>query len=923
MDVERFIARLRGLDFYQGQIVHQHREAGRPATAAPGRGLSETAQAVCDALDVDWLYAHQAEALRVLREGRDLVLNSGRAAGKSLVFQLAAVEKAHAEPPGSTLILCPNKSVGAAQRRKFARIAGTVPAVGRSVTRYDGDLGSGRRRSERGRPICITNPDMLNRGILPNHPKWADWFSRLQLVVVEELHAYSGLFGSNVAALMRRLWRVCEHYGARPQCVCTTSTSSNPALHALRLLHRRAQVLRQDDSPSGGRRFLLWRPTTAAPTRESGRLAAELLARGHGAIAFSRARVAVELIAEYARRELREKGLSPDRVLCYRGGLRPEERAELEERMHAGEPVFVSATNALELGLDLPALDASIVCGWPGALHSFYQQAARAGRAGRDALVFYVGLHDPVNAFLLSHPEYIFERPVESGVVELANPHVLAAHLRCAAQELPLRQGELERFGPAADEVLQVLENRRKLYPRDGVWYNASGDRPARDLSMRGSFERNVVVQDADTGRVVAEVDWMGAHQVVHPRAVYLHEGRQYRVRDFDREQRRATVEGVNVDFYTNPLGHCFVHSVDECLREHELPGGTLFFGEVTAGAVTTGYEERRYETNELIRSVELELPPVLWETMGLWVCLGPEREAELTALGLTPEYYGLGNAVRIVLPAFMTCDVLDLRPWAGQTNFPWPALYFYERYRRGLGFAERVFESAENVLAATADNLADCECADGCPLCVGDPPRPFMVNNPELEADLIPSRAEVRLLLESLRRDEPMEDLLTDLFGRRRAEEMLAGRRELLRARRNEASELPRRRLPSDAPARSAEPRRRMPLQLERGVRRRIEKMRTVEQNDAQKAVREAAVPEPEAPDSLPPPDAAARRGHADELKRRRLKELARRRAFREKPTDRNRVKSERPPDEDPSQTDMAAEAVRRVRRSRKRDGS
>ncbi len=384
MDVEAFLAKLRASGFYQGQIVYEKLLPG--SAGRPGPEPSEVgglAAEVCAALGVERLHGHQAAELEAVRGGRDVMLGSGSAAGKSLSFLVAAVEGALAEPPGSTLLLCPNKPVAIAQRRRLEAVAVRLPRIGEMVTRYDGDLSAARRRTERRRSIVITNPDMLHAGILPNHPRWAAWFGRLRLVVLEELHAYSGLFGSNVAGLFRRLWRVCAHYGSRPQLVCTSSTSSNPVEHVRLLTGRQVEVLSADEAPRGPKRFVFWRPGVAVPSVEAGHLMAGLLAAGAGCIAFSRARVAAELIAEYARRELRERGLPDEGVLSYRGGLRPEETAALEARAHDGRPAAISTTNLLELGLDVPALDAALICGWPGALSSFFQQAGRVGRAGR------------------------------------------------------------------------------------------------------------------------------------------------------------------------------------------------------------------------------------------------------------------------------------------------------------------------------------------------------------------------------------------------------------------------------------------------------------------------------------------------------------------------------------------------------------
>ncbi len=893
IDADAFLERLRDAGFYHGQIILRRDEPAVPAHyAEEQQPPGDAGCAVRRALGIRRLYAHQARALAAVGGGGDVVLHGGPAGGKSLAFQVPAVERALQQPPGATLVLCPYKPVAHAQRRKLERVARHAAGLAEAVTVYDGDLSPALRRHRRGRPVLITNPDMLHRGILPNHPRWADYFARLRMVVLEELHAYSGLFGANVACLMRRLWRVCAHYESRPQLACTTSTLANPAEHAERLTGRAVGVIESDGAPRGRRTWLLWRPVTAAPSVEAGRLVAELVQAGHGAIAFSRGRVACELIAEYARRRLREQGRPPESVATYRGGHRPGELRAVEERLHDGAARAVATTNLLELGLDVPSLDAAVLCGWPGSVAAFRQQAARAGRAGQASLVILVSIQDPVNGFLMAHPEYIFEREPGPGVVQRGNPHVAAGHLRCAAQELPLSAEDAERISPRAPEVLPVLADRRKLCRRDGLWYHAASEHPARELPLRGYAGRNVLVMDTAADQVIGEVDWVGAHRAVYPQAIYLHDGRTYLVREFDRDKRHAYVTPVEVDYYTVPLDHTFVESVDQCLRERPLAGGTAFYGEVTAGSITTGLQQRRFASNELIRSIGIELPPVTYETMGLWLCLSAEREAELSALGLRPEFYGLGNALRIVLPAFMTCDVLDLAPWSGQTNFPWTSLYIYERYRRGLGFTERMFEAIDDILEAVGRNLRDCACQDGCPLCVGDPVRPFMLTNPELEADLIPSRAEVRLLLKCLRSVELVEELITEVFGGERAQELLAGRRELLNHRRAEASKTPPRVLPTDAPADAACPRVRLPLQTERGVRRRIERMRTAERKGPFKPVHEAAVPPPEGEETLSTADPASRRGV-------------------EPPQQRPPVQGR----------DLAAEAVRRMRIRRKNE--
>jgi len=910
MDVERFLTHLCDTPFYTGQIVGRFDYPARAGVFAEDMlPAPPSVRPSLAALGVERLYAHQARALRAIHAGGDIVLYGGHSGGKSLCFQIPIVSGILASPVRTALVVCPFKPVAQAQARCFRRMARAAHELDYAVSTFDGDLQQRQRSEKRKCPIIITNPDMLHRSILPNHPRWADFFSRLHLVAVEELHCYSGLFGANAANVFRRLSRVCEHYGARPQFVATSSTLANPKEAAERLIGRRFETVPADTAPCAPRTYLLWRPEKDPPTAEAGHLMGQLVHAGIGVIAFSRASSSCELIAEYARAFLVDKGgTAPGRVRAYRGGYLPGERRAIEDDFHESEVLGVSSTGVLELGLHVPQVEAVLICGWPGSVSSFFQQSARAGRSGRPSLTVFIALHDPVNRFLLSHPDYIFDRSFGAAVIERENPHVLAGHLRCAANELPVKPEEADLFGQTMLPVLSVLEDRGKVLEKGGMWISCSGENPAGDLPLRGYFDRNVVIQDAQSGRVVGEVDWLSAHSLVHAGAIYLHEDRAYLVEEFNREDRFASVRPAEVDYYTNPLGRSFVQKVDACLRERDLGGGQAFLGEVTVGVVTEGYEERCYRTNVLIRSVGLDLPPVTLETMALWICTSPVRDAEFAALGLNRDLYGLSNSLRLVLPLFMACDVLDLRPWPGRTNFPWQALYFYERYPRGLGFSERVFEQVEAVLDATEKNLSECTCKDGCPLCVGDPVRPYMVNNPELEADLIPSRREVLLLVRALRSRAVIEELLARTWGRSAAADALSGRMTLLQEQRREAMREPPRHLPADAPAGSVPmtgPQ--MPLQLKRGVRRRIEKMRMPEGATSYRDIREAAVPEPETPGSLAMPDA--------EIRRARNQAAASRR---------RQPGSSRPPsgpgEKDSRKDAIVAEALRRVG-ERKRD--
>ncbi len=917
MNIERWLHHLRDCEFYRGQIVHREDLTPRtPEYADAWPGLCEPLREALAGAGLEKPRRLQAEALEMLWSGDDVVLAGAPAGGKSLALQAAAAQTALESPGAHTLIVCPYKSVAGAREHWFRRLSRELSELGPLWGIYDGDTPRDRRRDMPKRSIVVTNPDMLHRVMLPQHTRWAPFFGRLRRIIVEDLHAYSGLFGANAAGLFRRLLRVCRHHGSEPRVAGASATLSNPLQALTRLTGRRGRCLELDNAPPAPRTFCVWDPAIDPPTTETARLMAEFARAGVGTIAFSRSRVSCELIARYARAGLNKS--AGDEVAAFRGGYPPRQRSGVQNKLYEGSLPAVSATNALELGLDVPQLQVSLICGWPGSVRSFFQQAARSGRRGQPSLTIFVALQDPVNQFLVDRPSYIFDRRFEPCVVDRDNPHVLAGQLRCAAHELPLTADEADSFGPGGAEALRILEDRNQVRQGNEGWVTRPGESPARELPLRHYRDRSVTIYRAEDESIVGQVDWVGAHSLVHPGAIYLQGETSYLVQDFDREECRAEVEVVEVPYYTNPLGHCYVDSVDECLRERELPGGTAFLGDVTAAALTEGYEKRRYEDNSLLWSGGIELPPALWETTAAWLCTTPVRDAELAALGLTPELYGLGNALRLVLPLFMTCNALDLRPWAGSNNFPWPALYFYERYRCGLGFSEKFFRNLDSIMNAADKNLSDCACHDGCTSCVGDTVRPYIPNNPELETDNIPSRRETLLLLRLLRCHDPIEDLLPDVFGAEGAERMLNGRRDLLEQRREMAREEPPRRLPDDDPMAGRQVPRGsdIPLQVRRSIRRRIQRMRGPVTEGEHEPVQEASIPAPENEETLDRADPESR--HRGRMRRRLEQKRREADPARTGSADHEQEKEDESDASAPPRTRddrLAAEAVRRTR--------
>jgi hypothetical protein len=480
------------------------------------------------------------------------------------------------------------------------------------------------------------------------------------------------------------------------------------------------------------------------------------------------------------------------KVTPYRGGYLPAERREIERRLFAGELLGVSTTPALELGIDVGALDAAIVVGYPGTRASFYQQSGRAGRRDRDALVFLVGLDTAINQYLMSHPEYLFERQVEQAVIDPRNPLVLLGHLRCAAHELPLADADATAlFGPDSELVLDVLESNHKVHHIADRWYHAASETPQHETPLRYAYGQNVVIHDADSGAVLGEIDKLDAQPLLHPQAIYMHQGRTYRVLSLDLERNLAVVRAEEVDYYTQPLGGTDVHHVDLCLREKPFGTGLARWGEVTAHFSTPMFEKIRFYELDAISRHGLDLPTLAMDTAAVWLIPPESLMRCLTAAGLDPSagLRGLGYATRMVLPLLITADVRDFSHSVGCANQPWHSLFIYERYTHGLGYTLRAFERLGELMPAVLEHLLACDCRDGCPCCVGKPLRTVNEWNVERGEGNVPSKAATLMILQGLLGDgsrlrEPETAVVADTPAARRERLVATLRRRLQRQR-------------------------------------------------------------------------------------------------------------------------------------------
>nr|WP_084143260.1 DEAD/DEAH box helicase [Amycolatopsis taiwanensis] len=687
-------------------------------------------------------WSHQIEAASLAFDGQHVVISTGTASGKSLAYQLPVLSSLAQDERACALYLSPTKALGADQLRAVSSF--DIPGV--RAASYDGDTPLAERDWVRAHARWVfTNPDMLHRGILANHARWARFFRKLTYVVVDECHSYRGVFGSHVALLLRRLRRVARHYGASPVFVLASATTAAPADFAGRLTGEECAAVVDDASPRGARVVALWEPPllpdftgeNGAPVRrsagaEAGRILAELVVEGARSLVFVRSRRGAELTALSARRLLSEvDSVLAKQVAAYRAGFLPEERRALEKALLSGDLLGVATTNALELGVDIAGLDAVVLAGYPGTLASFWQQAGRAGRAADDALVVFVARDDPLDTYLVHHPAAILERPVETTVLDPANPYVLAPQLACAAAELPITAGELDTFGSAAArDVLDSLVADRLLRRRPSGWYWTSRDRPHHEVDIRGSGGEQIAVVEADTSRLLGTVDPGSACTTVHPGAVYLHQGSSYVVDELDLESGIALVHAEDPDWTTSPREVADI-SVLSTQERIDYGGVSVCLGDVAVSSQVVGYLRRR-PSGEILDQVALDLPEQKLETRAVWYTVS----AELLDCGRAPGGAGLDparvpgalhaaeHAAIGLLPLFATCDRWDIGGVSTALHIDTgeATVFVHDGHPGGAGFADRGFAALVPWLAATREAINSCECPAGCPSCVQSP---------------------------------------------------------------------------------------------------------------------------------------------------------------------------------------------------------
>jgi DEAD/DEAH box helicase domain-containing protein len=735
MNLHTFLDHLRRQQGYREQIAHVERLPARPARyGRPDYPLHPALEEALSTLGIARLYTHQAEALRLARQGQHLVVTTPTASGKTLCYNLPVLDALLAEPEARALYLFPTKALAQDQLRVLKELTGPLPAPVRFGT-YDGDTpqearGRLRRRSQ----IILTNPDMLHVGILPNHTLWHSFLGGLRFVVVDEAHVYRGIFGSHVAGILRRLRRLCEVYGSEPVFIAASATMASPAEYLQTLTGLPMKVVDQDGAPAGSRDFVLWNPPLLSEatgerrsaTAEAAYIFTELVRAGVRTIAFARARAAAELMLRMAREDLaRTAPDKAERIRAYRAGYLPEQRRDIEKGLFHGKLLGVTATNALELGIDVGDLDATVLNSYPGTIASTWQQAGRSGRGSGHALSFLVTADNPLDQYFARHPEEIFGRPHEQARCNPANPYVLADQLRCAAYERPLEAPDEAIFGAEIHQAAWELAEAGELAPRSGRWFYTGRVRyPAQEVSIRASSPDSLDLLD-EHGQLLETVEATMAPYRVHPGAIYLHQGESYRVVELDPAAGFARLRRSEVHYYTQPLDVTDLHIV-RSFQHRRVGCSQAYLGEVRVTQRVIAYRRIAHFSEQVLGEVPLDMPPQTFDTVAVWFDV-PEnicRRVALRGLDLAGGLHAVEHAAIGMLPLFAMCDRLDIgglstphHPDTGEAQ-----VFVYDAMPGGVGIAEHGFGVLADLWRATLETVRDCPCEEGCPSCIQSP---------------------------------------------------------------------------------------------------------------------------------------------------------------------------------------------------------
>lgn len=721
MDASRLLESITGHPEYRGQVAHRqtfepcparYQDLGEPLPARLAQALSERG--------IERLFTHQARAVEAARRGDNLVVVTPTASGKTLCYNLPVLEHLLSHPGDTALYLFPTRALTRDQAETLSGFSlplraevcdGDTPAADRARMREEADL-------------VLTNPDMLHRTLLPQHLSWHRFFSRLRYVVVDEIHTYRGVLGSHVGHVLRRLRRLCRHYGSEPQFLLSSATIANPADHARRLTGLPVTLVDDNGAPRGRRHFVLWDPPPFQATEhEAVWLLHRCLEQQARTIVFSRARQATERILRRGRQSLPVP--LGQRLVAYRGGYLARERRSIERALFQGELQGVVATNALELGIDVGELEVCIIAGFPGTIASTWQQAGRVGRRERESLVLMLTVANPLDQYFRRHPEALFSRPTEHALTDPGNPYILLGHIPCAARELAVGPEDRELWPPVFSELLPILEEDGMLVRQGQQWYFLGQQCPAQAVNLRTVGETFQIRDQDNPRRLVGTIDHYRACSETHPGAVYLHQGATYLVESLSLPDREVRLRRADLHYYTMARREKET-AILETLGSREMIRSRVAYGPLQVTTRVVGYIKKDEFTRQILGGGELDLPPLEMETLGLWLEVDPEvcRQLEARHLDLMGGLHAVEHAAVGLLPLLAMCDRNDVGGLSttGHPQTGGPTIFIHDAYPGGVGFSEQAFHSLEQLLETTLRALEECRCQAGCPACIHSP---------------------------------------------------------------------------------------------------------------------------------------------------------------------------------------------------------
>jgi DEAD/DEAH box helicase domain-containing protein len=721
--LQDFIQALKESADYRDILAHYQYVAAQEARYADDVGLPEALTAALQRLGIARLYSHQGEALEAIREGKHILVTTPTASGKTMIYNLPVAESLLEDPEGHALYLFPLKALEQDQLKALNELNAGLPSPFLRTAIYDGDTPQAQRQALRARPphVVISNPDMLHLGLMPNHHAWASFFSRLKFVVIDEVHTYRGIMGSHMAQVLRRLRRICAHYGARPRFLLCSATMAKPEEFIRNLTGLEVEIITESGAPQSGRHYLFLNPPGSAPA-VAAQIFAQAIRKNLATICFTQARKLTELIHVWSQRlapELRRY------ISSYRAGFLPEERREIETALSSGKMRGVISTSALEMGIDIGGLDVCLLVGYPGTMVTTRQRAGRVGRAGRDSLIVLVAQADALDQYFIKYPQEFFGRPLEAAIVDPDNPFIVKAHLPCAAQELPLEVQEsvfdLEFHEPLLSDLAR--EGRLLLSAAGHAWF-ARSRFPQKEVSIRGMGESFTIFKTGQK-RPLGSVDGVRALRECHPGAVYLHKAQTYGVEKLDLERRNVWVQPVEPNYFTR-IQTDKDTEILEVLETREVAAFKAHTGRLKVTERFLAYEKRRLPGQELLGVASLDLPPQVFETVGMWLEIpdGVKNAVYGEGRHFMGGIHALEHALISMFPLFALADRYDIggiahpaHPQVGRA-----AVFIYDGYPGGVGLAARAYEILEDLLRRTRELVSGCPCEDGCPSCIHSP---------------------------------------------------------------------------------------------------------------------------------------------------------------------------------------------------------